>query len=64
MIRNLSVMHPCVFSISDIDMYNNNEAVELKVNGKPVQVSTKIYQHPTGNFPKAILADTFTQFET
>lgn len=43
-------------------MYSENNAVELKVNRIPVQLSTQIYQHPTGNFPKTILAVTFTQF--
>ncbi|TNM87973.1 hypothetical protein fugu_006194 [Takifugu bimaculatus] len=33
----------------DIDMYNNNNAVQLKVNGVPFQISTQIYQHPTGH---------------
>lgn len=62
MIWKLSVMHLCLFFISDIDMYSENNAVELKVNRIPVQLSTQIYQHPTGNFPKTILAVTFTQF--
>lgn len=62
MIWKLSVMHLCLFFISDIDMYNKNNAVELKVNGTLVQLSNQIYQHPSGNFPKTILAVTFTQF--
>uniref|UniRef100_H3C494 Vitellogenin 2 n=1 Tax=Tetraodon nigroviridis TaxID=99883 RepID=H3C494_TETNG len=32
----------------DIDMYNKNNAVELRVNGMPVQLTTQTYQHPTG----------------
>lgn len=59
----LKVKRLCLFFISDIDMYNKNNAVELKVNGMPVQLSNQIYQHPTGNFPKTALAVTFSLFE-
>lgn len=62
MIWKLSVMHLCLFFISDIDMYNRNDAIELKVNGIPVQLTTQTYQHPTGNSPKTILTLTFTHF--
>lgn len=59
MIWKLRVMHLCFFFTSNIDMHNRNNTVELNVNGMPVQVSSQLYQHPMGNFPKPILAITF-----
>lgn len=51
---------PVSVFISDIDMYNKNNAVELKVNGMPFQISNQIYQHPTGNFQNQyLLSDNF-----
>lgn len=61
LIRKLNAIHLCLFLISDIDMYNNNNAVELKVNGVPFQISSQIYQHPTGNFQITLLAVTIRQ---